>query len=290
MVRQKWRKCFSEVSFMSGFFTSGNFPCPIYCRTRDKTDEHNTRGREFLETLWRDYAAFLDPDALQLSTQNMPSVFWELYVAHTLNSAGITLSAAGTHKTEQEGPDLFTANPDIWIEAVMPRIVRAFLGVGDPVLHLDRNTYQIVDHSVEHRDAAEKKNRAIMKTDPFLDPAYAHVSAVIYSACNWVSHPEPPGADFTVVHNEKAKVKLPRRWIPEAAEYWRENDQLRSVPRLPPQQADLKTPSLFVVSMLTPFALRVDLPDALLKNRSWARQGSVSYHLIREWRYHAIGE
>lgn len=286
----------------NSFFIPGNFSCPIYCRTRDKTDEHNIRGREFLETLWRDYAAFLDPDALQRATQNLPTVFWELYVAHALHNSGISLQPQARTKQNKKGPDLFAADPDIWIEAVMPdmgigpdameyqelgtaykvpvdpfilrvrsafetkarlmveyakakiiqrgqatviaiggcmltgigdgippRIVRAILGVGSQVLHLDRNTREVVDRSIEHRDVVEKKNKAIVKTNPFLDPAYAHVSAVIYSACNWVSHPDLPGGDFTVIYNENANVTLPHGWLQEAEEFWREEDQLRSV-------------------------------------------------------------
>jgi hypothetical protein len=47
--------------------------CPIYCRTRDKTDEPYTRSREFMEAQWRDCAAFLDSDTLQRATRCMPT-------------------------------------------------------------------------------------------------------------------------------------------------------------------------------------------------------------------------
>ncbi len=52
----------------------------------------------------------------------MPSVFWELYLAHTLKSSGISLQPQTRTKQNQKGPDLFAANPDVWIEAVMARI------------------------------------------------------------------------------------------------------------------------------------------------------------------------
>jgi len=98
------------------FFKPGDFPCHIYCRTRDKTDEYNTRGREFIEALWRECAAYLDPDTLQRATLSMPTVFWELYLAHTLNSSGISVQRQARTRQNQKGPDLFAANPDVWIE------------------------------------------------------------------------------------------------------------------------------------------------------------------------------
>jgi hypothetical protein len=232
----------------------------------------------------------------------MPTVFWELYLAHGLNSSGISLQPQARTKQNQKGPDLFAANPDVWIEAVMPglgtgpdameypsmgvvydtpvdsfilrlqnafetkarrmakymeegpiqpgqatviaisgallptaigegpvpRILKAILGIGNIVVDIDRRTGQIVRHFVEHRDQVEKKSGAAIKTAPFLDPAYSHISAVVYSPYNWVTHPEKPGVDFTVIHNENATIKLRRGWLPVGDEYWREGDELRS--------------------------------------------------------------
>jgi hypothetical protein len=265
-----------------------------------------------MEALWRGCAAFLDPDTLQRATVSMPPVFWELYLAHTLKSSGISLRPQARTKKNQKGPDLFAANPDVWIEAVMPglgtgpdameyppmgkvyatpvesfilrlrsafeekarvmteymkagpiqpgqatviaisgallptaigegpvpRILKAILGVGNLVVDIDRRTGQIVSHSVEHRDEVEKKSGTVIKTAPFLDPAYLHISAVVYSACNWVTHPEKPGADFTVIHNENADTKLPRGWLQVGDEYWREGNQLHSATHSPPPVAD----------------------------------------------------
>ena len=105
---------------MEPFFKPGNFPCPFYCGTRDKTDEHNTRGREFIEFLWRDCAAFLDSDTGQRATLSMPTVFWELYLAHSLMKSGVSLQVQARTKKNQKGPDLFAIRPDVWIEAVLP--------------------------------------------------------------------------------------------------------------------------------------------------------------------------
>jgi hypothetical protein len=292
----------ATVGGAEAFFKPGDFPCPIYCRTRDKTDEYNTRGREFMEVLWREYGKFLDPDALQRATQSMPAVFWELYLAYTLSKSCVSLQPQVRTKQNKKGPDLFAVNPEARIEAIMPgpgtgsdameyppmdavsetpinsfvlrlrhaletkarvmarymgeglirpgqatviainsallpyainevpvpRIVRAILGVGNQVLEIDRSTRQIVDHSVEHRDAVEKKSGTVIKTAPFLDQAYAHLSAVVYSASDWVNHPKSPGIDFTLIHNENAKVRLPHGWLGVGDEYWREADELHS--------------------------------------------------------------
>jgi hypothetical protein len=287
---------------MDSFFRPGNFTCPTYCLTRDRMDEDNIRARAFLENLFRDYAVFLDPDILQRATQDMPTVFCELYVACALHGSGVPLQQLQRTKQNKKSPDLFSVNPDVWIEAVMPkmgsgpdamklqelgvasgvpvdpfilrlrtafgdkaramteyanamivrpdqaaviaiggcmlgsgigecippRIVRALLGVGSPVLHLDLATLTTIDHTIEHRDEVIKKLGSPVKTDPFLDPAYAHISAVIYSASNWVTHSEKPGRDFTIIYNENANVPLPRGWMQAGEEYWREGNELRS--------------------------------------------------------------
>jgi hypothetical protein len=255
-----------------------------------------------MEALWDDCGAFLDPDTLQRATVSMPTVFWELYLAHTLKASGISLQPQARTKTNQKGPDLFAANPDVWIEAIMPgrgegpdkveyppmgvaydtpvdsfilrlrsafetkacvmtkymkegpiqpgqatviaissavlptaigegpipRILKAIVGVGNLVVDIDHRTNQIVSHSVEHREEVEKKSGTIIKTAPFLDPAYSHISAVVYSASCWVNHPKKAGVEFTVIHNENANVRLPHGWLPVGDEYWRESDELHS--------------------------------------------------------------
>jgi hypothetical protein len=105
---------------------------------------------------------------------------------------------------------------------------------------MDRFTSQIVGRSVEDRDAVEKKSGAVVNTAPFLDPAYSHISAMVYSASNWVTHPERPGIEFTVIHDENASVKLPRGWLQVGDEYWREGDKLCSAAHSPPP---IDTPS-----------------------------------------------
>ena len=301
---------------MDSFFRAGNFACAIYCRTRDKTDKHNTKGREFMEAIWQECRGFLDPDTPNRATVSMPGVFWELYLAHALMNAGISLQPQARTKKNQKGPDLFADKPEVWIEAVLPepgtgpdameyppmgiasdvpvrsfilrlrgafetkarimaeytrtgsvksgqakviaisgallptaigegpvpRILQAILGVGNLVLDIAQRTGEIVGHSVEHRDEVQKKSGAAINTAPFLDHTYSHISAVIYSPCNWVTHPEKPGPDFTVIHNDNADVKLPHGWLPIGDEYWREGDKLHWEQHSPPADANPDAP------------------------------------------------
>jgi hypothetical protein len=105
---------------MSAFFTPGGAPCPICCRTRDSAEGHHAGGRAFIERLWQECAPFVDANATDHARQDMPPVFWELYLAHVLRRAGISIMPQQRTKKTQRGPDLFAKNPDVWIEAVVP--------------------------------------------------------------------------------------------------------------------------------------------------------------------------
>jgi hypothetical protein len=122
-------------------------------------------------------------------------------------------------------------------EGPVPRILQSILGVGNLVLDIALRIGETVGHSVEHRDEIQKKSGAAINTAPFLDHAYSHISAVIYSPCDWVTHPVKPGPDFTVIHNDNADVKLPYGWLSIGDEYWREGDKLHSERRSPPADA-----------------------------------------------------
>jgi len=307
-------ECLFEIWQMPKFFKFGDAQCEIYRRTRDGTDEHNASGREFIEALWQDYGMFLDRDALKRAGQSMPTVFWELYLANALKCSGVSLRQQRDRtKKNQKGPDLFAANPDVWIEAVMPgpgtgpdavpyppriggydvpvdtfilrlrssfedkarkmtgyidgrliqpgqatviaisgallpsaigegpgpvpvpRVVQAFVGVGNLVLDVDPKTRETVSRSVAHHDEIRKTSGGPVATDPFIGHAYSHISAVAYSASDWATDPERPGTEFVLIHNDNATVRLPRGWLSAGVEYWRENSELRWTTRsLPP--------------------------------------------------------
>ena len=110
--------------------------------------------------------------------------------------------------------------PFRFTEGPVPSIVRAVLGVGSPILEINRTTRKIVGRSIEHRDHVMKKSKCPVDTDVFLRDESAHVSAVLYSSADCVNHPKRPGSDFILVHNPKAFVPIAYRWLPTGDEYW----------------------------------------------------------------------
>jgi hypothetical protein len=105
-------------------------------------------------------------------------------------------------------------------EGPVPNIVRSVLGVGSPIVEINRVTTKIVGHSIEYRDHVMKKSEHPVDTDVFFRDESAHVSAVLYSSADCVNHPKRPGSDFVLVHNPKAFVPIAYRWLPTGDEYW----------------------------------------------------------------------
>jgi hypothetical protein len=110
--------------------------------------------------------------------------------------------------------------PFRFTEGPVPNIVRAVLGVGSPVLEINREARNVVGRSVEYRDHVMKRSECRVDTDVFFRDESAHVSAVLYSSADCVNHPKRPGSDFILVHNPKASVPLAYRWLPTGDEYW----------------------------------------------------------------------
>jgi hypothetical protein len=106
-------------------------------------------------------------------------------------------------------------------ELPIPRIVRAAFGVGHLVLNLDRRTGKTVSHEVEEQKLVRNIKGAPIKTDIFRDPAYSHISAILYSYADWINCPHEPGDEFMLIHNSVATTPLPRGWLQVGKEYWR---------------------------------------------------------------------
>jgi hypothetical protein len=110
-----------------------------------------------------------------------------------------------------------------------PEIVRAVYPANNPVLEINRETRAVTDRYVEYRDRVKKALGAEVATDVFLDPAFAHISAVLFDECDWVNPPKPAGADCKLVHNSLAATQLPDAWLSAGTEYWwRDGDRLES--------------------------------------------------------------
>src|SRR5215475_8602722 len=99
---------------MPSFFSDGDFPDPIYCAARDGNGPLHLQGQQHLEHIWRECAAYVDPDAKEKATREFASVFWELQLAYALKSAGKTIVPRDrlAYK-DNKGPDLFVSNPDV---------------------------------------------------------------------------------------------------------------------------------------------------------------------------------
>jgi hypothetical protein len=281
---------------MTSFFKSGDAPDQIYRNTRDGTEDHHRRGREYLERLWQEGAPYVDTDAAKKATRDLASVFWELQLVHALRSVGKNLvPRRRLSYKKNKGPGLFAEDkPGAWIEAVVvrsgdgpdklqypepmkvysynpdgvvlrlrsairdksakmqgyiadgtikpgqatviaisgvtlphrfsgimpPEIVRAVYPANNPVLEINRATMAVSDRYVEYRERVKKSLGAEVTTDVFLDPAFSHISAVLFDETDWVNPPEPPSADMKLVHNSLAATPLPDGWLPAGYEYW----------------------------------------------------------------------
>ena len=291
---------------MTSFFRAGDVADPIYQKLRDGTDEPHEDGRGYLERIWQECAPFVDPDAPDKATHDLASVFWELHLAHALRFAGKDLVPRNRlGYKNNKGPDLFAAEPDVWLEAVVvrpgtgadaldtelefgkvydynpdhlvlrlrsvirdksaklesyiadgivkpgqatviaisgvalpwrykysggypPEVVRAVYPANHQVIEIDKRTLARTDRYLERRESIRKARGASVSTDVFLDPAFAHVSALLYDESCWVGQSKHhPGVDLKVVHNPNAATPLLGGWYPDGDEYWwREGDSI----------------------------------------------------------------
>ena len=101
-----------------------------------------------------------------------------------------------------------------------PEIVRAVYPANNLVFEFNRTTNALSGSYIEYRDRVKKSAGVEVTTDVFLDPAFAHVSAVLYGEADWVNPSSPPGAEFKIVHNSLAATPLPDGWLPSGDEYW----------------------------------------------------------------------
>lgn len=90
----------------------------------------------------------------------------------------------------------------------LPFYVQALLPFGNLTLLLNRSTRVIEDRFYQARENVLKGNSAPVSTQPFLNPEFTFVSAVLHSAVDCVNRPEHMGGDFSVLHNPLASCPL----------------------------------------------------------------------------------
>lgn len=107
-----------------------------------------------------------------------------------------------------------------------PRIVRALMEFGHPVLVLNRKTGQVVERTNEHQAAVTKLSGSAVSQGMFHDGTCNAVSACLYSVVGVLADRSALGCDFHMVHNPTAAVPLRRGFIPRGFEHWTEGDEL----------------------------------------------------------------
>ena len=107
-----------------------------------------------------------------------------------------------------------------------PFILRAVLPIGPLMVGWDTSSHEVVDTHYKYRDMVTKMSGEEIRTDIFLSPDFADVSAVISSFLDTANYPKIEGEDFRLVHNPKAKCPFPRHLFARGREYWVEGDQL----------------------------------------------------------------
>jgi type I restriction enzyme S subunit len=101
----------------------------------------------------------------------------------------------------------------------LPYAIEAVFPVGPKALKIDRDTGKRVGQPfVTERFAIINANGANVATTPFVDPAYAGVSAIIGCSLDRSSEPKLP---LDVVHNPFARNRIPPGVLGSAVDEWR---------------------------------------------------------------------
>ncbi|MDZ4063660.1 MAG: hypothetical protein U1E22_03235 [Coriobacteriia bacterium] len=105
--------------------------------------------------------------------------------------------------------------PFIAEDANSPAILKAVMPVGAPQLLVNRATGEMRDGTFAYRPALSKRNGSDVATTCFLDPAYAHISAALFSEANFLMDANSESANryVTIVHNPLATNPLPPGWF-----------------------------------------------------------------------------
>lgn len=111
-----------------------------------------------------------------------------------------------------------TGIPHARYGSALPYHVHALLPFGNLAVAIDGKTSKITDSFFQYRDQVIKRNgepnEEPISTKPFLEPAYAGISAVIHSAVDCANGPLEVGADFDVLHNPLANCGLSLESLP----------------------------------------------------------------------------
>jgi hypothetical protein len=118
--------------------------------------------------------------------------------------------------------------PSVKLEREIPRIVRSLLPFGNSVLHLDKETLNIVDTSYEYQGKVVKASGMGPETTSFLNPELSGISAVIYSYADVFNYPMEISKSLLLFHNPLSVNPVPLGFLKTGHEYWVEDQHLRN--------------------------------------------------------------
>jgi hypothetical protein len=110
--------------------------------------------------------------------------------------------------------------PSARLELEIPRIVRSLLPFGFQVLHLSRETSEVIGASYEYQGEVMKVSGTEIETTSFLNPEYSGISAVIYSCADVFNYPIEISKSLLLFHNPLATTPLPLGFLKKGHEYW----------------------------------------------------------------------
>lgn len=274
---------------------------PAYESLRKPANKYCGECRQEFLALWKLTADFLDRDLIDRARYSLHSAYWEMQVTGGLLEAGAVLVPREQRSPRNAGPDLLSAKPHVWIEAIaveagkgddavptppegvaysvpddqillrivqaidakrakredyvargwlrasdpyivavnsgnlpngkselpLPRIVRAVFPFGHYAVSMDVRTGNITKGSYLHRPTIQKTSGAPVGTTLFEDPAFAGISACLYSVADAFNPPYSLARSLVLVHNPLATAPLPRDSFRGLMQYWREGDELQ---------------------------------------------------------------
>ncbi len=112
-------------------------------------------------------------------------------------------------------------------EPDVPWIIGAVFPIGNRVVHLDANTFEITGHSFEHEPTLIKQSGAEVSKSIFLDKSHDGISAVMYCWVDQYNRATQQGRDFILVHNPNASNPIERGALPCGVEAWFDGENVK---------------------------------------------------------------
>lgn len=105
------------------------------------------------------------------------------------------------------------------METEHPRILKAVFPIGNLQVTINNKIGIVTDTKYQLRFKIRRASGADVRTDLFLNPAYASLSAVLYSYASVHKVPAKMGEDFVLIHNPLAINRLAYGFLKVGREY-----------------------------------------------------------------------